>query len=306
MGFDAVPDELLVFIFGRLEHPYRSLLALVCVRWERVVAHDPALVAARPEDLSEGGEYSDGEGGIPGARKRVRMPPWMRPRGHLPAGYEYRAALCDSLPSSYDPLEWAAENGAVDLLEWALASCTGPCTGPWRRGSWAPIAAAGRNDVRTLRLLEAHGFSVRLPVVCVAAVEGRSVGALMWLQGLSPPCPLTARSVLHAATRGEVGLLRWMHKRAPELFGKETALHAAAAGQLKALQWLRGLDPPCMWGARQCLGEARDGVDHVEGAWGVVKWMASLERDVWEVRRTEEDEDWSEFTEDVRVYLRDV
>jgi hypothetical protein len=150
-------------------------------------------------------------------------------------------------------VSWAAAEGHVPLLEWALAA------GTLRRAPWGPLripadviryfagpcaAAAGAGRLGVLEWLRAHGCALEGEAV-VAAAHGGHLDVLEYLAGHIPHLGGRGKeAILAAAAQGHTHVLPALHASRGSPAHAPCAA-AAGGGHLKTLAWLRASGYPC-------------------------------------------------------------
>jgi hypothetical protein len=108
--------------------------------------------------------------------------------------------------------EYAAENGYLELLQWARANATPPA--PWNE--WVCIYAALNGHLELLQWARVNGAPWD-EWVCRYAANNGYIEILKWARSMEPPAPWDEWVRTYAARKGHLELLQWARANgAPE------------------------------------------------------------------------------------------
>jgi len=176
--------------------------------------------------------------------------------GHLDV-LQWARAQDPPCPWNADVSSGAARNGRLDVLQWARAQDP-PC--PWDASVSSGAAQFGHLHVLQWARAQNPPCPWGGALFCICAASGGHLDVLQWARAQDPPCPWDEWVCRGAAMNGHLHVLQWARAQDPPCpWNEDVCTNAARNGRLHVLQWARAQDPPRPWDARVCTDAAANG-----------------------------------------------
>ena len=163
----------------------------------------------------------------------------------------------------------AIAEGRLAALIWLRALCHQAIDIAGHVDIGLTTAAARQGSLAMLKHLRSGPHPAPWSVSVLTAALPH-LDCLKWMLEQDPPCPCTASFIAGIASKGDLGLLQWLHQHSCvplTCWTDAVACAAAASGDLAVLDWLHAQKLPAVWGPTVCMTAAAGG--HIS----VLQWL---------------------------------